>query len=117
MDTMSAFIMGRANQGRELKVFDWVKAAQIIAERNPSEASAGLSEDMNWTAGTIWRDGLPVAAEDTYVYLASTWATPVLEIDDEEIDCFKMQSETPNWDAETFWPEEARAALAAAEGK
>jgi hypothetical protein len=115
MDTLSAFAMGAANRGREMKVFDWVRAAQIIAERNPTEAVAGLSSDMEWTSGPIWRNGLPVPKEDTYTYLASTWATPVLEIDGDEISCFRMESETPNWDAHTYWPDEARAVLGVSE--
>jgi hypothetical protein len=115
MDTLTAFAMGEANRFRERMVFDWIKAAQIIAERNPAEAVAGLSSDMEWTSGTIWRDGIPVPKENTYTYLASTWATPVLEIDGEEIPCFRMESETPNWNESTYWPEEARAALGVSE--
>jgi hypothetical protein len=112
MDSIDAFLMGQANRHRELRVFDWVKAAEIIRERNPEQAIAGLQDDMEWTAGTIWNNGLPTPKEETYTYLASTWATPILEIDGEEIPCFKMQSETPGWDSSTYWPEEARAALA-----
>lgn len=110
MDTISATMMGQAYRGRERMVFDWLKAAQIIAERNPAEANAGLSSDMEWTGGTIWRDGLPV--RNDYTYLASTWATPVIEIDGEEIPCYRMASEVPQWDEDTKWPEEALAALA-----
>ena len=107
MNTMSAIAMGMASRGRELKVFDWIKAAQILADRKPAEAIAGLQLDMEWTAGSIWRDGAPVPRADTYTFLASSWAIPILEIDGEEIPCFKMQSETPCWDSDTYWPEEA----------
>lgn len=44
MDTMSAFAKGEANRGKELMVFDWDKAAQLISERKPSVASAGLAD-------------------------------------------------------------------------
>lgn len=107
MDTMSAFMMGQANRGKEPMVFDWIKAARIIRENNVKNASAGLAGDWEWTGGDILEDGVPIPSEDTYTYLASTWATPELEFDGNTVDCYKMQSEVPDWGAETYWPEEA----------
>lgn len=109
MDTMSAFAMGQANRHRELMVFNWDKAAEIIRERKPALARAGLCGDWGYTGGTIYEDGDPVKDSDTF--LASTWATPELEIDGETIDCYRMKSETPNWDSDTKWPESALAIL------
>jgi hypothetical protein len=111
MDTLSAFIRGEASRDKELKVFDWVKAARIIKERAAKSASAGLAGDWEWTGGEILSDGLPIPQGETYVYLASTWATPELSIDGEVMDCYKMQSETPGWDSDTYWPEDARKEL------
>lgn len=107
MDTMSAFAMGEANRGKELMVFDWAKAATLIRDRQPSVASAGLQDDWENTGGIIWEDGKP--AVDTYTYLASTWATPELDLDGETMDCYKMKSEVPDWGAKTYWPDSARA--------
>jgi len=104
MDMGTAFMMGRATRDRELMVFDWEKAARIIRERNVSDADAGLSGDWDSTSGAILRAGIPVPRGDTSTYLASTWATPELEIDGAGIDCYRMQSETPGWDASTSWP-------------
>lgn len=109
MDTMSAFAMGMANKHKPLMVFDWDKAAELIRERKRKVASAGLSGDWEYTGGEIWRDGKPVPREDTYTYLASTWATPQLDLDDEIIDCFRMEDAAPGWDSGTYWPESARA--------
>lgn len=111
MGTERACAMGLASRGRELMVFDWVKAARIIKERNACEAGAGLSGDWEWTGGIILENGVPVPREDTYTYLASTWATPELEVDGVRMDCFKRQSETPGWDSGTYWPDEARQEL------
>ena len=61
-----------------MKVFDWDKAAQIIKEKNPEYAEAGLFEDLEYTCGLIYKNEKPVY--DSYTYLASTWATPVLKI-------------------------------------
>lgn len=112
MDSISALSLGQANRGREEMVFDWDKAARLIAERKPQTASAGLSGDWEWTGGEIYRDGKPVPADDTYVYLSSTWATPELELDGDVIDCFLMKSQTPGWDEKTYWPASALAILA-----
>lgn len=107
MDSLQAFAMGDANRDKKQKVFDWEEAARIIKERGAKEASAGLSQDWEWTGGKIFANGKPVKEEDTYVYLASTWATPELKIDGEIIDCYRMESETPGWDCDTYWPKEA----------
>ncbi len=109
MDTMSAFLRAKAaaQQGAELKVFDWVKSAQIIKERCAKNASAGLAGDWEWTGGQILKDGVPVDRKETYTYLASLWATPELEVDGSVIPCFLMKSQKPEWDSDTYWPKEA----------
>jgi hypothetical protein len=94
-----------ARKQRE-KVFDWHQAARLIADKRPCHAIAGLSGDMSCTSGTIYRDGQPVT--DTYCYLCSVWATPVLVLDDgEEIPCWIYQDESPGWDSGTIWPQSA----------
>lgn len=112
MDTMNAFTRGEANRGREPMVFDWDRAAEIIKERGAIKASAGLSEDWEWTGGTILENGVPVPADETYTYLSSTWATPELCVDGETMECYKMQSDMPGWDSSTYWPDSAKAKLA-----
>lgn len=111
MDSIAAFALGQANRGKSSMVFDWDKAARIIRDRKPAEARAGLSGDWEYTGGDIYRDGKPVPHEDTYVYLASTWATPQLEIDGDVESCYKMEEDTPGWDSHTYWPESALAIL------
>ena len=116
MDTLSAFVMGEVNRDKPLRVFDWDKAARILRERNATFADAGLEGDWEYTGGAIPKNGDPVPAEETYTYLASTWATPILDIDGEEIACWRYDYETPGydpasghgeWDAATYWPESA----------
>jgi hypothetical protein len=107
MDTLYAFAMGQANRHRELMVFDWENAAQLIKEQDAKNASAGLNGDWEYTGGPILRDGTPVPKEETHVYLASTWATPELNIDGKIISCYRMQSATTGWDAHTYWPQSA----------
>lgn len=104
MDSIAAFAMGVANRDRELMVFDWNKAAMLIKQHKPVKAEAGLKGDLEWTGGTIWRDDKPV--KNSYTYLASTWATPLLILDGEETPCYIMEHET-KWRAKTTWPESA----------
>lgn len=108
MDTASAFAKGEQNRHRKQMVFDWEKAAKIIKEEQPQLVEAGLSGDWEWTGGEIYADGKTI--EDSYTYLASTWATPQILVDGEYRDCFVMSDETP-WNCETKWPEEAKAIL------
>ena len=104
MDTMKAFCLNRATPDGHEKVFDWDKAAQIIKERKPDVAYAGLSEDWEWTSGLIYENGEPAKS---YAYLYSRWATPVLVLDfDEIIECNQPEG-YHGWDADTSWPESA----------
>ena len=94
------------------RVFDWIRAAQIIREKKPRTAEAGLEEDWSCTAGMIWENGKPVPKDETYTYLSSTWATPILMLDgDEEIKCWVLEDGDNNphhFDEHTYWPEEAK---------
>jgi hypothetical protein len=106
MDTRAAFALGEINRGKSMKVFDWNKAAKILKLRGIEDASAGLESDLEWTAGDILRNGMPISDE---AYLVSTWATPLLIIDGEEIPCWIDEKEA-TWnikDANKEWPESA----------
>jgi hypothetical protein len=111
MDTLQAYMNNLAAGDRELKVFDWEQAARIIRDEKPQTASAGLADDWEWTGGDIYRGGQPVPQEDTYTFLASTWATPELDVDGDVRPCWRLQSATPGWDSKTYWPPEALAVL------
>ena len=105
MDTLQAFAMGEAHRDCEPMVFDWDHAAELIRESGAAYAAAGLRSDWEWTGGTIFSDGEII--QDEYTFLASTWAVPELDLDGKICPCYRMQSETPRWDASTKWPESA----------
>ena len=105
MNTLDAFMMGEANRGKETMVFDWDKAARLIAQRKPRIAMAGLRWDWEFTGGVIYEDGVLVTKD--YTFLASTWAVPELDMDGEIVECYKMEAETPRWHAHTKWPKSA----------
>lgn len=115
MDSMKAMMMGMASRGNPLKVFDWNKAAQLIRDRKPNVASAGLSQDWEYTGGSIYQNGRPLTKDETYTYLASNWATPELGMDGDVIPCFIMEGDVPqSWGddyAKVFWPDSAVAIL------
>lgn len=103
MDSISAFMMGEINRDKPMRVFDWNKAAKRIKETNCKTASAGLSGDWEWTGGTIYNNG-PIM--DSYTFLASTWATPELELDGEVEDCW-VWTDDSGWGSGTKWPQSA----------
>jgi hypothetical protein len=102
----------RSSQESEThNVFDWVKAAQLIRDRRPLKAVARLAEDIDWTSVVIYCNGAIV--DGGTPFLASSWATPVLVLDDEEIDCFvELIKDDSHY--ELMWPKEARAILSEA---
>ncbi len=93
-----------AAAGARHKVFDWDKAAELIRLRKPKSVEAGLTEDWSYTGGTIYEDGRVVL--DSYTYLKSNWATPVIVLDGEEAECWRYRDET-EWDSHTKWPASA----------
>ena len=109
MNSMMAFARGEASRGQPSMVFDWEKAARLIADNQPQMASAGLSGDWEWTGGVVFEDGQPVT--DSYTYLASTWATPELKMDGVTVECWRFAQDTPGWNFDTKWPPEALAIL------
>jgi hypothetical protein len=105
MDTLSAIARRQAHKNDSIKVFDWNRAAELIKKHKPQKASAGLSQDWEWTGGTIFEDGKPIT--NSYTYLSSVWATPELDLDGEIFDCYKLQDDVPDWNYDTKWPESA----------
>lgn len=104
-------------RGTASRVFDWRKAANLLVEKmkegDPFIAYAGLEEDMEWTGGTILSfDGHSFELNrDSYTYLASNWAKPILVIhyedqSDLELCCWEY-SEDSEYDSSTRWPTEA----------
>lgn len=111
MRSDEAFARGLAHQDDPSMVFDWTRAAELIRDRKPQQASAGLADDWEWTGGPIYRDGHPVPRQDTYTFLSSTWATPELNMDGDVVECWRLADDTPGWDSSTYWPDEALVVL------
>lgn len=110
MNTLQAFAMGEANRNKPSMVFDWDKAAKLIKENQPNKASAGLDGDWEYTGGTIYAKGEIVTKD--YTYLASTWATPQLNMDGKIVPCWVYMNDcSGNWESSTKWPESAKQIL------
>jgi hypothetical protein len=73
-------------QGRPMRGVDWLKCAKIIKERKPDIVVAGLKEDWGSTCCVVYEGGEIVDTMRTGC-LESTWATPVIEVDGEIIEC------------------------------
>ena len=81
------------------KYMDWNKVKEIIKENPDSVIYAGLMEDWNNTSGLIFANG---KYHNGYVYGASCWATPIVDVDGKEIECWtyeetKEGSDKPDW--------------------
>lgn len=100
-DFMSGFFGASAVATKpigEMKYMDWNKVKEVV-EKNPNSVIyAGLAEDWNNTSGLIFAKG---KYYDGYVYGCSSWATPIVDVDDKEIECWKNESEygsgVPDW--------------------
>ena len=73
--------------GKE-KYMDWNRVKEIVNEHPSSVIYAGLREDWNHTSGLIFAKG---EYYNGYVYGCSTWATPIVDVDGEEIECWVDQ--------------------------
>ena len=73
----------------EMKYMDWERARKIceaaIAENPDVIISAGLMEDWTNTSGKIYEDGKYTRG---YVYGSSCWATPIVDVDGVEYECW-----------------------------
>lgn len=90
-----------------MKIFNWLKAAQLIKAKGCDSAIAFLQNDRYHTAGFIFLDGEIVSRSDSTAYLASEVDEPVIEIAGEVISCGIEESDSPGWSLETWWPDEA----------
>jgi hypothetical protein len=81
------------------KYMDWNKVQKIVDENPNSVIYAGLREDWNNTSGLIFARG---EYYNGYVYGCSNWATPIVDVDGKEIECWtceptKEDSGKPDW--------------------
>lgn len=86
-------------------IFDWTHAAELIKKLKPKTAYAGLMEDWSSTSGKIIHNYEPYLED--YTFLASSWAHPVLKIDDVFYDCYITGKRKPDCNEYTKWPKEA----------
>lgn len=83
-----------------MKYMDWEKVKEIVKLNPNSVIYAGLMEDWNNTSGLIYAKG---KYYDGYVYGCSRWATPIVDVDGEEIECYTLvkkedfTSNLPEW--------------------
>lgn len=75
----------------DMKYMDWQKVQQVVNDHPDSVICAGLMEDWNNTIGLIYAKG---KYYNGYVYGCSCWATPIVDVDGEEIECWTYE-ETP----------------------
>lgn len=97
--------MGRTAPGGP-KVLDWERAAELCA-KSDVPVYAGLAEDWSCTSGMIW-DGEKQVRD--YVFVWSSWATPVLVVGDDSDDgteCFRAATQDDPSGYPKWWGKEA----------
>ena len=70
----------------DMKYMDWNKVQQIVNEHPNSTIYVGLMEDWNNTSGLIYKDGKYYNGGG--LFGCSVWATPIVDVDGEEIECY-----------------------------
>lgn len=88
------------------KMLDFDKAIKLVKENEGKEIYIGLAEDWLYTSGKVKANGRIGYDWDHEgpVCLASRWATPVIEIDDEVIECWKEDDGTvDSFNSEETW--------------
>lgn len=86
------------------RYMDWNKAMRIIAEHPHATIFAGLMEDWDFTSGLVYDNGTFC---HEYVFANSRWATPILVVDGEEIECWTYEKRRigvglPYWWGRTY---------------
>ena len=66
------------------KYMDWKKVQKVVDEHPNSVIYAGLMEDWNNTSGLIYANG---KYYNGHVHGCSVWATPIVDVDGEGIEC------------------------------
>ena len=84
----------------DMKYMDWDKVQKLVDKHPNSVIYAGLLEDWGHTSGLIFANG--EYYNGRYIYDRSIWATPIVDIDGEEIECWtynesKEATGIPEW--------------------
>ena len=82
-----------------MKYMDWQKVQEIVDKHPNSVIYAGLMEDWYNTSGLIYAEG---KYYDGYVYGSSVWATPIVDVDGKEIECWTYE-QTEEGSGKPFW--------------
>lgn len=99
-DTIRRAANGEFNEAK-MKYLDWNKAQQIVDEHPDSVIYAGLMEDWNNTSGVIYDKGKYFRSN--YVYGASIWATPIVDVDGIEIECWTYDKTKEDYHMPKWW--------------
>ena len=83
-----------------MKYMDWQKVQKIVDEHPDAVIHAGLMEDWNNTSGLIFAKG---KYSDGYGYGCSCWATPIVDVDGEEIECWTYEKTAEGSGKPTWW--------------
>ena len=85
----------------EMKYMDWEKVQQIVDENPDAVIHAGLKEDWNNTSGLIYAKGKYYNGGS--LYDRSVWATPIVDVDGKEIECWTYEKQKKSTGVPRGW--------------
>ncbi len=88
------FYPQRVYQDGYVRAFDWDKAAQILLDKQPKRAIAGILENMLQQSSVIWENGQPLEAHTDFKG-SSLNGTSVLFVDGELMECWHLLPDNP----------------------
>ena len=116
IDTLTAvgYAIAARRANRESKVFDWDYAATMLrmfASDGITDVEVCILEDRGHTCEYAI-ENKRINPDSGCAFLASIWGTPGMIVYYEDgsevtIPCFKMASEVPDWNEDTWWPDSA----------
>ena len=84
----------------QMKYMDWQKVQKLVLDNPDAVIYAGLMEDWNNTSGLIYARG---NYYNGYVYGCSVWATPIVDIDGVEVECWTYDETTEGSSRPRWW--------------
>ena len=83
------------------KYMDWKRVQQIVSANPDSVIYAGLQEDWNNTSGLIFAKGK--FYDGGSFYGSSNWATPIVDVDGCEIECYTYEKTEEDYRMPKWW--------------
>lgn len=96
MDTLKAFAIGEMARARgdKMKYYDYEKAIRLMKKYNVKKAGFFMASDKEWTYDELTLSQIKKKPRIAGIN-GSCWATPMIEINEEELECWTFIEPNP----------------------